>query len=41
MKLGSDKYEKKLKIQVTFADALKVSMTNTDKPKEKAAKKKQ
>jgi hypothetical protein len=33
-------YEKPLKIQGSFADVIKVSVTNPDKPKEKAPKKK-
>lgn len=36
----ADKYEKKLKIQGTFGDVIKVAMAEPGKPKEKALKKK-
>jgi hypothetical protein len=39
-KRRSKQYDPKLKISGTFSDVIKVSVTNPDKPKEKAVKKK-
>jgi hypothetical protein len=37
---GADHYERSLKIHGSFADVIKVSMTNPDKLKEKSVKNK-